>query len=157
MESYSLVLSSYDTVNLVDGSNIKQYKYFVNWDTILPIKNNINSNKYLVSFNFKSEFFNASQYSHNCISISADFGRANVFGQNNSQTNIIGTIIPVLWTKVFAGTSYHSFYKEAENTPITINRPTNNFITITLQNIDTTDTNFTMQNYIIKFNFTPIK
>jgi len=51
-ETYSLILNSQTSNNIIDNTSLSAYKYNINWDSVLP---RINPNqKYSVTFQFKS-------------------------------------------------------------------------------------------------------
>jgi hypothetical protein len=157
IETYSIIYSNLNTANIIDRSNLNQVKFFANWEAILPQK----YSKYSVSFSFRSTINAVNTYSNNTGQLSVDFGRNNNIDNKNTQSNLLGTIYQYIFGKNSGSLVYYAYHQAnyTDNIPVIISKPTNNFITLTFQNINKNAITeiITMSNYYVKITLTPIK
>ena len=87
-ETYNLILNSQISTNRI-GSNKRNYQYFINWNAILP-------NKYK-KFSVRFSFITISTSSFGEVwTISIDFNTSNLYDNNSSRNNYLGSIFPIL-------------------------------------------------------------
>jgi hypothetical protein len=148
-ESYSLIINSQNAVNRDSSSgNINSYKYFINWDSVLPKK----YSTFDVGFTLKS-VNTATNITVNAL-VGIDFGQTNLFDQTINQSRIIGITYPVPVQQT--ANTWNYFYSSTlnDNQPVTISYPTNQMITVSFTNFDLT-TPLTMYHYVLQLTFTP--
>jgi hypothetical protein len=148
-ESYSLIINSQNTLNRDNSSgNINSYKYYINWDTVLPKK----YSTFNVGFTLKS-INTATNITVNAL-VNINFGQSNMFDQSNNQSTCLGIAYPVPVQQT--ANTWNYFYNSTlnDNQPVSISYPTNQIITVTFTNFDLT-TALTMYNYVLQLTFTP--
>jgi hypothetical protein len=138
IENYTILLNSQNSTNRdISSGNLNSYKYYVNWDSVLPK----HYNKFEVSFCFKS-IIQATAITENVI-LSVDFGHTNMNDQTANPSSYLGVIYPVI-----NGTNYYYNANKNDNFNITISYPTNNFINVKFTDFDLTTA--VMYNYVLK-------
>ena len=149
-ETYSLIINSQNAINRDTSSgNINSYKYYVNWDAVLPKKySNFN-----VGFTLKS-VNTATNITVNAL-VNINFGQSNMFDQTNNQSQSLGIAYPVPVQQT--ANSWNYFYNSTlnDNQPVTISYPVNQIITVTFTNFDLA-TALTMYHYVLQLTFTPV-
>ena len=145
-ETYTVILNTYPITTNRTGNNTNLgYTFNVNWDSILPKI----YNRFLVNFTFFSAAKSGFTESY---SININFGTMNTFDHNSSRSNYLGLIHPYpISTSVF-----YAVANEADNAPVTINYPSNRFITVSINNTNTQNTVYLSSEYILTLQFTPL-
>jgi hypothetical protein len=150
LESFSLILNSQNAANRDNSSGaIASYKYYINWDAVLPTRNQT----YNVSFTLKS-VNTGNQLTANAL-VSINFGQTNIMDQSNNQVSILGICYPVVVQQAANAWNYYYNSTLNDNTPITISYPSNSIITVTFTNFDLA-TAFVMYHYVLQLIFTPV-
>ena len=91
-ETYSLILNSQNTTNIVNNSSLSAYQYNINWDAILPRKYQRYSVSYqLTSANLQSTVITATSAT-TTLTVSSVSGPALVVGYQFSQGTTLQTI-----------------------------------------------------------------
>ena len=119
------------------------YKYNIAWDAILPRK----YEKFNVKFVLKSLTGNTILFP---AQVSVNFGRTNTY-EPNTQSTKLGIIYPM--TIGQSNNIYSCFM--GENPDCTIAYPSNQIITVSFSNFQPNFI-FTMYDYVLMLNFTPI-
>ena len=157
-EQWNVYLNSaVGTPNMIVGEG-NTVSFIVNWDSILPKK----YQRFLCSFIFRTEVSNNSGSTNlpYAAIISAQIGNTNNWDGMNP-TNIIGVASPIqisgTVSGVASGTTNYWSCGINDNAPFTINYPTNNLVTISINNIIPTANYLTLfPQYILGLNFTAI-
>lgn len=150
MESFSLILNSQNATNLDNSSGeIASYKYYINWDSVLPTRRQT----YNVSFTLKSVNTNVQLTANGFIDI--NFGQTNIMDQSNNPVTKIGICYPVVIQQNAAAWNYYYNSTIIDNTPVTISYPSNKLITVLFTDFNSA-TAFTMYHYVLQLIFTPI-
>ena len=155
-ETRTLVIHSQNATNR-SGSNTRNYQYYINWSSVLPSPENINQ-KYHVRFAFITP---ATTSFGEVFTLSIDFGGSNTYDQTGSKSTVLGNVFPIQNNSATtSGTNTVFYYSKAtmnDNIPITMEYPNNNFITVSLVNLNTSfPTNYFTNNYMLTLEFTPI-
>ena len=91
-ETYSLILNSQNTSNIVNSSSLSAYQYNINWDAILPRK----YQRYSVSYQLKSTNLTTSiitgTIATTTLTVTAVSGGSIIIGTQFLTTNILQTI-----------------------------------------------------------------
>ena len=139
-ENYTLFLSSQNSTNRI-GTTKKSLQYYVNWHAVLPKADNVNQ-KFLVKFKFVGYIQGSFGEIYN---LQIDFGGSNMYDQSNSKSTYLGIMFPednatnIALTSGTGGNQSY-FYLTSDpndNLPVTIEYPNNNFITVSINNINT--------------------
>ena len=158
-ENYTLFLSSQNSTNRI-GTTKKSLQYYVNWHAVLPKADNVNQ-KFLVKFKFVGYI----QGSFGEIySLQIDFGGSNMYDQSNSKSTYLGIMFPEDNATAIAltsgtGCNQTYFYLTSDpndNLPVTIEYPNNNFITVSINNINTSSGTTFNNDYNLILEFAPI-
>ncbi len=150
LESFSLILNSQNAINRDNSSGtIASYKYYINWDAVLPTRNQT----YNVSFTLKSVNTNNQLTANGLVSI--NLGQTNIMDQSNNQVSFLGICYPVVVQQNANAWNYYFNSTLNDNTPVTISYPSNRIITVSFTNIDLV-TPFVMYHYVLQLIFTPV-
>ncbi len=150
IETFSLILNSQNVANRDNSSgSIASYKYYINWDAVLPTRNQT----YNVSFTLKS-VNTAVQLTANGF-VSINFGQTNAMDQSNNQVSILGICYPVVIQQNSTSWTYYYNSTLNDNTPTTISYPSNSIITVLFTNFNPAVA-FTMYDYVLQLIFTPV-
>lgn len=155
-ETYTLLLNSQTATNRL-GSTVKNYQYYINWNTILPKPENLNQ-KYSLKFSIISHA--QASLTAEVYQLYIDFGGSNMYDQSNSRTTYLGYIYPMAnYSSGVTGTytTYsYSMAKSTDNVPVCVEYPNNSLITVNLVNANTgSGTTFT-NNYMLTLEFIPL-
>lgn len=142
-KSYTLVLDSLKADNKTAGTNA--YRYYVNWGSFLPPT----PDQYEVSFSFVTGPFFADPSVY--LKLSIDFGSTLVYSGNGSSA-FVGLLRLGAFTT--AGNDVYCYNAEAsENVPITVNKPSNDYITVFIKDGDLPEN---VPDYELIINFKPV-
>ena len=158
-ENYTLFLSSQNSTNRI-GTTKKSLQYYINWHAVLPKAENINQ-KFLVKFKFVGYIQGSFGEIYN---LAIDFGGSNMYDQSNSKSTYLGIMFPEDNATSIALTSgtggnFSYFYlvsQPNDNLPVTIEYPNNNFITVSINNINTASGTTFNNDYNLILEFAPI-
>lgn len=149
-KTYTLLLNSATTKNIVSSPSIGQYTYYVNWDMMLPKE----YKEFDLSFQFRSSTGVADPV--NTVLLSVNIGSGTMYNQEGSQTSTIGAIIP----KSYVTGTTPQYYYESNNTDdcgCIVNYPNGSYITVSIINLNgTAITNFPTA-YMLQLCFTVIE
>jgi hypothetical protein len=149
-ESYSLIINSQNATNRDNSSgNINSYKYYINWDSVLPKK----YSTFNVGFTLKS-INTATNITVNAL-VNINFGQSNMSDQTNNPSQSLGIAYPVVVQQTAVAWNYYYNSTLNDNQPVTISYPVNQFITVSFTNFDLT-TALTMYHYVLQLTFTPV-
>lgn len=144
-KSYSLILNSANTKNLIDNSSIGAYRYYVNWRAMLPQ----NGKRFNVSWSIRSA--PTGTVLTNIVLLSVNLGNCNVYDQTGSQTSIIGAIAP----KSYVSGSTQYYYESMMMDAFSCSFPSNDYITVNMLTTGYTTTT-TLGAYVLQLSFTEI-
>lgn len=146
-ETYTLYINSLSSTGRI-GSTIKSYQYYINWSAVLPHIEDIEQ-KYKVRYIFTN--VTAVGLPSDVFSLNVDFGSSNFYSQSSSKTTFLGYIYPV-------ATSVNGYYRAdfTNNTPVTIEYPSNSLITVNIGNINSASGTAYNVDYALTLEFTPI-
>ena len=150
-KTYTLTLNSAITTNR-SGAGIGSYTYYVNWGAILPKE----VQKYDVSFVFRSAATTTLMI--DTVSVSATFGSRTVYDQTQSQSSILGAIIPKSYVTTTANAP--RFYYESSYTDdsgFIAYYPSDNSITVNIVPINGGALSGNFPNYMLQLCFTEIE
>ena len=160
-KTYTYLMNSSIATNQVTSttSDISQRQYNINWKSFLPL----DIEKFDVSFVFRSSVVNGDPATP--ILLSLDFGSRTIYSQSNTQSNILGAIVPKSY--VVSGTTCNFMY-ESNNTDdsgFMASYPTNTTCTLNITNyagvlISATGLNMTTNfpnSYVLQLSFTEIE
>jgi hypothetical protein len=147
--------------NVYDNSLGKNnYSYYVNWDAILPR----NYQKYNVYFSFNSLMTSSVPiFSNSLVILGIDFGGFNANEANGGNNDNLGVIS--IGTMI-GSDKYRYTAQVSDNSPTTINYPSNSIITVGLSEINTMTTfgspsstasgSLNIGNYVLVLSFEPV-
>jgi hypothetical protein len=165
IETFTLILNSSDATNIINNSSIKAYSYSINWEAVIPKSKiqNYEASKFNVYFSFVSNIATTNLSLVNSAYISANFGKSNSIDNRMTQTNLLGFLQPIVYSKYSnyptnTITDYYQYYiaNNQDNSPTTISYPHNSQIIITIADTDSSYNAVNIGNYILKLTFEQI-
>jgi hypothetical protein len=139
-ESFQVIFNSRGS-NVINNANLNAVVYNVNWGAFLPTK----FQKYHCQFIFKSENYNGVLTNNGFVSLNC--GKVNIYDGSVMSYNL-GIIYPVVTS---ANSSYYNSTNN-DNNDFWISYPSNNLITITLNEFDGVTPMNNMPNYVMILN-----
>jgi hypothetical protein len=139
-ESFQVIFNSRGA-NVINAGNLNAVQYNVNWGAFLPTK----FKKFHCQFIFKSENFAGVLTNNGFVNLNC--GRVNVY-DGTSMTYNLGVIYPVVTS---ANSSYYNSTNN-DNNDFWIDYPTNNMVTITLNQFNNATAMANMPNYVLMMN-----
>lgn len=150
-ECYSLVLNS-QTSSTLNSSSLNAYQYYVNWNFLPTIYN-----RYNVRFSFTTvpDLLDGVAGVSNAL-LGIDFGGSQTYNEKGGKSIILGKLSQSGSYVVTNTPNMTIFANWCDNAPVTISRPTNNILTVNINDINANST-VAIQHYYLKLTFTPIK
>ncbi len=139
-ESFQVIFNSRGA-NVINAANLNAVQYNVNWGAFLPTK----FKKFHCQFIFKSENFAGVLTNNGFVNLNC--GRVNVYDGHVMSYNL-GIIYPVVTS---ANSSYYNSTNN-DNNDFWIDYPTNNMVTLTLNQFDNATAMANMPNYVLMMN-----
>ncbi len=139
-ESFQVIFNSRGA-NVINAGNLNAVQYNVNWGAFLPTK----FKKFHCQFIFKSENYAGVLINNGFVNLNC--GRVNVY-DGTSMTYNLGVIYPVVTS---ANSSYYNSTNN-DNNDFWIDYPTNNMVTITLNQFNNATAMANMPNYVLMMN-----
>jgi hypothetical protein len=139
-ESYQVIFNSRGS-NVINAANLNAVQYNVNWGAFLPTK----FKKYHCQFIFKSENYNGVLTNNGFVNFNC--GKVNIFDGLSMSYNL-GIIYPVVTSN--ASSYYNS--TNNDNNDFWISYPTNNIITVVLNQFNGVTAMANMPNYVLILN-----
>jgi hypothetical protein len=139
-ESFQVIFNSRGA-NVINAGNLNAVQYNVNWGAFLPRK----FKKFHCQFIFKSENYAGVLTNNGFVNLNC--GRVNVY-DGTSMTYNLGVIYPVVTS---ANSSYYNSTNN-DNNDFWIDYPTNNMVTITLNQFNNATAMANMPNYVLMMN-----
>jgi hypothetical protein len=140
-ESFQVIFNSRGP-NVINNASLNAVQYNVTWGAFLPTK----FQKFHCQFVFKSENYNGVLVNNGFVNLNT--GKMNIYMNGNSFSNNLGIIYPVVTS---ANSSYYNSTNN-DNNDFWISYPSNNLITITLNEFDGVTPMPNMPNYVMILN-----
>ena len=139
-ETFQVIFNSRGN-NVINNTSLNSVVYNVNWGAFLPSK----FKRFHCQFVFKSENFAGNLTNNGFVSL--NMGRTNIFDGLSMSYNL-GIIYPVVLN---AGNSFYNSTNN-DNNDFWIDYPSNNFVTLTLNQFNGPTPMANMPNYVLVLN-----